>query len=83
MRSFFTFFLLVPVLVATADVGRFLDPLEVAPRPAGVRYVVKSSAFVSPHASKPQTQEAAPVADSIVIDRQLMEKRLGEALKAG
>jgi flagella basal body P-ring formation protein FlgA len=69
---------------AAADIGRFIEPIQVAPKapaPAPtVRYVVKSSAFVSPHASNPQTQEAAPVADSIVIDRQLIEKRLGEAL---
>ena len=79
MRSFFTFFLLVPVLVATADVGRFLDPLEVAPRPAGVRYVVKSSALISPHPTLPRAVKALMASAPIVLDRNVVEKRLGGA----
>ena len=82
MRVFFSLCLFTSVFSATADIGRFIEPIQIAPKAPvpTVRYVVKSSAFVSPHASNPQTQEAAPVADSIVIDRQLMEKHLGEAL---
>ena len=80
MRFFFTFFLLVPVLVTTADVGRFLDPLEVAPRPAGVRYVVKSSALISPHPTLPRAEKALMASAPIVLDRNVVEKRLGEAL---
>jgi len=82
MRALLSLCLFTSVFSAAADIGRFIEPIQIAPKASvpTVRYVVKSSAFVSPHASKPQTQEAAPVADSIVIDRQLMEKRLGEAL---
>jgi hypothetical protein len=82
MRVFFSLCLFTSVFSAAADIGRFIEPIQIAPKAPvpTVRYVVKSSAFVSPHASNPQTQEAAPVADSIVIDRQLMEKHLGEAL---
>ena len=82
MRALLSLCLFTSAFSAAADIGRFLEPIQIAPKApvSTVRYVVKSSAFVSPHASNPQTQEAAPVADSIVIDRQLMEKRLGEAL---
>jgi flagella basal body P-ring formation protein FlgA len=82
MRALLSFCLFTSAFSAAADIGRFIEPIQIAPKVPvpTVRYVVKSSAFVSPHASNPQAQEAAPVADSIVIDRQLMEKRLGEAL---
>ena len=82
MRTLLSLCLFTSAFSAAADIGRFIEPIQIAPKTPvpTVRYVVKSSAFVSPHASNPQTQEAAPVADSILIDRQLMEKRLGEAL---
>lgn len=83
MRAFLSICLFMSAFSAAADISRFIEPIQIAPKASvpEVRYVVKSSAFVSPHASNPQTQEAPlPVVDSIVIDRQLMEKRLGEAL---
>ena len=82
MRTLLSFCLFASAFSAAADIGRFIEPIQVAPRATvpSVRFVVKSSAFVSPHAAGPKTQEAAPVTDSILIDRQLIEKRLGEAL---
>ena len=78
MRTLLSLCLFTSAFSAAADIGRFIEPIQIAPKASvpTVRYVVKSSAFVSPHASNPQTQEATPVADSIVIDRQLMSNHL-------
>ena len=78
-------FLFIPVvffsyLSVWADVGRFLEPLQIGPASPQVQYVVKSSALVSPHSPRPQLQEALPASVSVVLDRALIEARLSEAL---
>ena len=82
MRALLSLCLFTSAFSAAADIGRFIEPIQIAPKASvpTVRYVVKSSAFVSPHAPSPKTREVFPVADTITIDRQLIEKRLGEAL---
>ena len=80
MRSFLSFCIFFAALSAGADVGRFLEPIQIGPKPSKVRYVVKSSALVSPQPSRPQMQQALPTTTSIVLDRPLMEARLSEAL---
>jgi flagella basal body P-ring formation protein FlgA len=80
MRSFLTFCIFFTVLTAGADVGRFLEPIQIGPKTAKVRYVVKSSALVSPQPSRPKMQDALSTRVSIVLDRPIMEARLSEAL---
>jgi len=77
-------FLFIPVvffsyLSAWADVGRFLEPLQIGPASPQVQYVVKSSALVAPHAPRPFLQQA-PVSTTVTIDRHLIESRLSDAL---
>ena len=80
MRIFLSFCILFTVLTAGADVGRFLEPIQIGPKPTNHSYVVKSSALVSPRPSRPTLQEASPAEVSVVLDRLLMEARLSEAL---
>lgn len=80
MRLFLSVFIFFSALSLAADVGRFLEPLQIGPKTGKVRYVVKSSALVSPHSPRPQLQEALPASVSVVLDRALIEARLSDAL---
>jgi flagella basal body P-ring formation protein FlgA len=80
MRSFLSLCIFFAALSARADVGRFLEPIQIGPKNAKVRFVVKSSALVSPLSPRPQVQKALPSYSPLVLDRTLMEARLSEAL---
>ena len=80
MRTLLSFCIFFTALSAGADVGRFLEPIQIGPKPEKARYLVKSSALISPRPSRPEVQQALPRPVSVVLDRELMEARLSEAL---
>ena len=80
MRTFLSFCIFFTALSAGADVGRFLEPIQIGPNPEKARYLVKSSALISPRPSRPMVQQALPLTASVLLDRKLMEARLSEAL---
>jgi flagella basal body P-ring formation protein FlgA len=80
MRAFLSCCVFFIALTVGADVGRFLEPIQIGPNPPNLHYVVKSSALVSPLSPRPQVQKALPSQDFVVLDRTLMEARLSEAL---
>jgi len=66
----------------TADVSRFIESIDFPKVRSQTKVFTKSAAFISPILSNSDSYESSTVTKSsvIVLDRETLEKRLGESI---
>ncbi|MBT7649997.1 MAG: flagellar basal body P-ring formation protein FlgA [Opitutae bacterium] len=81
MRPLFIFLFLMAYQL-TADVSRFIESIDFPKVSSQTKTFTKSAAFISPTVSNSHSYESAIVSKSsiILLDRETLEKRLGESI---
>jgi flagella basal body P-ring formation protein FlgA len=79
----FSFFILfISVSILTADVSRFIDSIEFSEAETQIKVFTKSSALISSRSKlfRPYEETALVSPSSIILNREILEQRLGESI---